>query len=52
MDLGGFTIPPQMLLASRAPIFDKSDFDGTIGVDLLGPRRAVVDLGGMTLWLE
>jgi len=52
MDIGGFTIPPQILLASQAPVFDKSDFDGLIGVDILATRRAVIDLGGMTLWLK
>lgn len=52
MDLGGVALAPEPLLATRSVAFRTLPSDGVVGSDLLGEHRAVIDLGGGTLWLK
>ncbi len=52
MNLGGFDVSRQSLLATESASFDKYHYDGLVGVDLLGRHKAILDMGSRTLWLR
>jgi hypothetical protein len=51
-DLGGVDASHQSFMATESAEFDKDEYDGLAGVDLLGRHKAIVDFGAGVLWLR
>lgn len=51
-NLSGLDVSGQTLLATDSAGFNKDNYDGLLGVDLLGLHKAILDFGNGILWMK